>query len=217
MSEVSLILRIGEGLKEADERGLVFFAELETGLGMLGEVGVELCAAVHGAAVVGDDFFEGFEATVVHVGGGEYEVSETWGREGAGVVEAVVVELVVGEVGSAVAVKAVGAVLLAARFVFGEEEFHATFFFGGELFFSGHGAVKFGIVAGESEEEVFECEGEFFGGDLAGAEGFFEGRTLGFPEAGDDVIEIGIHLGVILDGLKNLLAQGGGAAVPEEG
>ena len=34
---------------------------------------------MHWAAVVGDDFFEGFEAAIVHVGCGEGEISEAGG------------------------------------------------------------------------------------------------------------------------------------------
>ena len=184
---------------------------------MFGEVGVELGVAVHGAAVVGDDFFEGFEAAIVHVGGGESEVSETWGGEGAGGIESVVVELMVGEVGSAVAVKAVGSELLATGFIFGEEEFHAAFFGGGELLFSVHRAVEFGVVAGEGEEEIFEGQGKFFGGNFVGAEGFGEvGLVAGF-EARDDIIEVGVHLGVVEDGHEGLEAKRGGAPIPEEG
>ena len=196
---------------------MIFFFELEAGFGVFGEVGVELVAAVHGSAVVGDDVFERFETAIVHVGGGKYEVSQTWGGEGAGGVESVVVELMVGEVGAAVAVEAVGSELLAAGFVFGEEEFHAAFFGRGEGLFSVHGAVESGIVAGEGEEEIFESEGEFFGGDFAGAEGFGEVGLMGGFEAGDDVIEIGVHLGVVGDGHEGLQAEGGSATVPEEG
>ena len=43
---------------------------------MLGEVGVEGFAAVHGAVVVGHDVFEGFETSVVHVGEGVSEVAK---------------------------------------------------------------------------------------------------------------------------------------------
>ena len=126
-------------------------------------------------------------------------------------------ELVVREVGSAVAVEAIGPILLAAGFVFGEEEFHAPFFDGGELGFAGHRAVEFGIVAGEGEEKIFECESDFFCGDFAGAEGLFEGGVFGFFKMGDDGGEIGGHFPVVLNGLKDLVAEGPGTTVPEEG
>ena len=162
-----------------------------------------------------DDFFEGFEATIVHVGCGEYEISETWGGEISA--QAVVVELVVREIGSTVAVEAVGSVLLAAGFVFGEEEFHAAFFGGSELVLAGHGAVEFGIVAGEGEEEVFEREGDFFFGDFARAESSFESGAFVFFEMDDDAGEVGGHFTMVLDGLEDLVAERFGAAVPEEG
>lgn len=172
---------------------------------------------MHGTAVVGDHFFEGREASVVHVGGGEGEVSQTWGGELGGVLEAIIVEAVIGEIGSAVAVEAVGSVLLGAGFIFGKEEFHAALLAGGELFFASGGAVEFGIVAGEREEKVFESEGDLFRGDLAGAEGFFEGGALCFFELLNDGSEIGGHFTMIFDGLEDLLAEGFGAAIPEEG
>lgn len=96
---------------------------------MFGEIGVEGGIAVDAGAVVSDDVFEGGEAAVVHVGGGAGEVAEAWGGElagvggisgdggeaGAGIGEAVVVELVVGEERAAVAVEAIGSALAGAR------------------------------------------------------------------------------------------------------
>ena len=92
---------------------MVFFAELEAELGVFGEVWVEVFVSFDGAVVVGNDFFESFEASIVHIGGGEGEVAETWGGEFS--TEAIVVELVIREISSAVAVEAVCSVLLAAR------------------------------------------------------------------------------------------------------
>ncbi len=194
---------------------MVFFFELKAGLGVFGEVGVEVFGALDGAAVVGDDFFEGLKATIVHVGAGEYEIPETWGGKISA--EAVVVQLVVGEVGAAVAVEAIGSVLLAAGFVFGKEEFHAAFFGGSEFGFAGHGAVEFGIVASEGEEEIFEGEGDFFFGDFSWAEGFLEGGAFGLFEMSNHAGEVGGHFFVILNGLEDLVAEGLGAAIPEEG
>lgn len=201
---------------------MVFLAELQACFGMFGEIGVEGFASGHGAAVVGDDFFESFEAPIVHVGGGEGEVAEAGGGKGGcgffeGGGETVVVKLVVGEVGSAVAVEAVGSVLLASGFVFGEEKLPPAFFSRVELGFAGHRAVEFGVVAGEGEEEVFESESELFRGDFAGAEGFFEGGVLGLFEMGDGGGEVGGHFTVVLDWLEDLVAEGLGAAIPEKG
>lgn len=57
------------------------------------------------------------------------------------------------------------------------------------------------------------------GGDLAAAEGFLEGVLVDWigGEFGDDVFEGFVHLAMVFDGLKDLCAQGGGAAIPEEG
>ena len=57
------------------------------------------------------------------------------------------------------------------------------------------------------------------GGDLAAAEGFLEGVLVARNggEFGGDVFEGFVHFAMVLDGLKDLCAQGGGAAIPEEG
>jgi len=70
-----------------------------------------------------EDLFEGLEAAVMHVGGGEGEVAEAWGGKLLAVCvgEAGMVELEVGEEGSSMTMEAVGPVELSAGIVFGEE------------------------------------------------------------------------------------------------
>ena len=78
-------------------------------------------------------FLESLETPIVHVGRREGQIAKAWGIEGTA--QAVVVELVIREVGPAVTVKAVGAKLSAAGFVFGEEEIQASLFLFGQLRF----------------------------------------------------------------------------------
>ena len=153
--------------------------------GVFGEIGVEGGIAVDAGAVVSDDGFEGGEAAVVHVGGGAGEVAEAWGGElagvggisgdggeaGAGIGEAVVVELVVGEERAAVAVEAIGSALSGARVGFGHEQFEPALFWWGESGAAEEGEVEFRVGGDEGEEVLFEGEGDLLGGDAGGFEG----------------------------------------------
>ena len=123
-----------------------------------------------------EDFFEGFESAVVHVGGGEGEVTEAGGGEflAIGVGEAVVVEAEIGEEGAAVAVETVGAVELAAGVVLGEEEFEAALFLVGELGLAALGAVELGVHGGEGEDELLDGDADVIVGDGLGSEGGLE-------------------------------------------
>ena len=135
-----------------------------------------------------------------------------------GWLEAIVVELVIRKVRSTVTMKAIGAELFTARFVFREEEFHTALLFLGELFFSGHGAIEFRIVAGKRQDVAFQSQTEFLCGHFSGAEGFFEifAVIAATVEASEDGVEVGGHFEVILNRKENLFPEAGSAAVPEE-
>ena len=133
-----------------------------------------------------------------------------------GEVEAVVFEAVVGEEGAAVAVEAVGAEEAACRVVLGDEELEAAFFLFGEGVDFAGGAVEAAVLGDEGEEVLFEGFGDAVGGDLRGAECGSEGGAF-FADAGDGLVEREIHFMWVLDGHEDLLTQGRGAAIPEEG
>ena len=172
------------------------------------------------------------KATVVHVGGRDCDVSQTRGREeefvfrisgefkAPGIAKvvvggkSVVAELVIGEVRAAVALKATGTPVLMA----GEKEIAAAFFGRCEGGFAGPEAIIFRIVADDGEEVVFEGEGELFGGDGPGPVGFLKiaAVALGAIEVIENPAKAGCHFEVTLDWLKDLIADGGRASIPEE-
>lgn len=65
-------------------------------------------------------------------------------------------EGVIGEMGTAVAVKAIGSEFAHAWFGFGEEKLETALFFGGEGGLAFHGSVELGVEGEAGEEEVFE-------------------------------------------------------------
>lgn len=200
---------------------------------MFGEIGIEGRSAVNTFVIVLYDLFECLKSTIVHVGCGEVNISEARGREfssvgfffgdfhesgiGEGGRESVVVKLVIAEEGTAVAVEAVRSVLLAARLILGKKEFHAALLGFAELGFSGHGAVEFGIVAGKSEQEILESEGDFLFGYGTRTEGIFESEEFVFLKLLHDGFEIGGHFAMILDWLEDLITKGFRPPVPEKG
>lgn len=163
---------------------------------MFGEIGVESIGAVDTSAVVFDDFFESGKSAVVHVGGSFGDFAKGGGREfvfvgrvsggfvaaevvGAGE-KAVVVELIVGEERAAVAVETIGSVAPGAGFVLGHKELETAFFLFGESVCAGGGLVELRVVGSKGEEVGFEGEGNGFGSDVGGEEGFDEfGSVLG--------------------------------------
>ena len=62
--------------------------------------------------------------------------------------------------------KAISAVLFAARFVFGHEQFEPALFGIGQLCFAAQRAIEFGIKGREGEDEGFDGETNFFRSDF---------------------------------------------------
>ena len=134
---------------------------------MFGEVGVEGRSAMDAFVIMPNDLFECLKPTIVHIGRGESDISEAWRREfpsigffssdfhepsiGKRGRESVVVKLMIAEEGPSVAVEAVRSILLAARFILSEKEFHTALLGFAEFRFSRHGPVEFGIVTRKSE------------------------------------------------------------------
>ncbi len=208
---------LGQGFQEGDEGGLVGSAEAEAGVGVFGEVGIEVRASRYAGVVVSNDFFERCEATVVHVGGGEGNVAQAGRGEfpairrvaGDGaeaevlfIAETVVVETVVGKQGAAMAVKAIRAAFAVRGFVLHEKQLHAALFLGGELRFSLAGLVEFRVSGDKGEQECLQREAEPLGGDFRCAEGGLEGGIVS-GKGGEfcrNAREFFIHLDGVLDG-----------------
>ncbi len=230
--EFSLLLdkaRVGEGLEKGHQGGQVLVAELQA-IGL--ELGVEGGALVQRTLVVGHRLFEFLVASVVHVGGGQGDVAETGsgkapfvdfptgGLKAARVAQvivgsqAVVAELIVGELRTAVALEATGSAFLMA----GEEELVTALLKWGQGLLSSLEAIVFRIGAHNREEVIFKREGEGLAGDGALAVGLFKiaAVALASIEVKEDAAQIGGHLEVILDGFEDLLADGGGPSVPEK-
>lgn len=128
-------------------------------------------------------------------------------------------EIVIGKMGPAVAVEAIGSFSAQARFGLGEEEFEPALLDFTEGGFSLLGAIEFRIEGELGEEEVFEGEADGFRRNFSGSEGFGEEGWVGgvVLELGDHVFEGFVHFEVVFDGHERLGAERGGASVPEEG
>ena len=152
------------------------------------ELWIESGALVEWLVIVGHHVFELCESSVVHVGLGDLDIAQAGSDEAefvfllagdfeeAEVVEvfeqreAVVPKFEVAEMRTAVAFKASGSAFHARR---GKENAASFLLLGKGLFFRDD-AIVFGIIAGDSEEEVFQGEAQLFLRDRPGAVGFLK-------------------------------------------
>jgi len=172
---------VGEGAQEGDEGGLVGLAKRDSAAGVFGKIGVELGGALHPGSVVCDDFFQGVETAVVHVGGGEGDVAQGGGLELARVglgsgdklaslvggheIESVVFGREVGEEAAAVAVKTIGPELFTAGVKLAVKEFQAACFLGGEFDGAAEGLIEARIGGDFGEKELLKGEADAFDGN----------------------------------------------------
>src|SRR5690348_2210342 len=152
------ILLIGERFQERDQGFFISRAEGQATVGMLGEVWIERGTPLHAGAVVLDGFLQRLETAVVHVGCGQFHVSQRWHAELALValpagdalaarigergIQAVVREILALKQRPAVAVKTIGAELFAPRIVFGMEQLETALLLRGKFGFALNDAVE---------------------------------------------------------------------------
>ena len=174
-----------------------------------------------------DDFFEGLEAAIVHIGRGVFYVAQGGRLELAAVeafpgergqpsvwrveVQSVVVELVVGEKRCDMAVEAV------ARLGVKEEE--APFLFRGKYRLTGQPAVVFAVRRNEGALKLGDGLDDELPVDGRVAKGAGEERGIfGVPlQFGHHAVPILAHFYGPLHGFEGLVFEAGRASVPEKG